>query len=140
MMLSQARLTLYLPLTFFALPLALSNNLSQPLALLLLLPFVVYAARGFTRALPLLALVIASSVLQVLVSSGANISLYQFLRSGIPFSILCCCWPGTAMCWPMWKKSRWPIASTTGASSNASSTSSPLASCCRSACMAWAST
>ncbi|TKJ70794.1 hypothetical protein PspCFBP13509_30775 [Pseudomonas sp. CFBP13509] len=85
MMLSQARLTLYLPLTFFALPLALSNNLSQPLALLLLLPFVVYAARGFTRALPLLALVVASSVLQVLVSSGAKISLYQFLRSGIPF-------------------------------------------------------
>lgn len=85
MMLSQARLTLYLPLTFFALPLALSNNLSQPVALLLLLPFVVYAARGFTRALPLLALVVASSVLQVLVSSGANISLYQFLRSGIPF-------------------------------------------------------
>lgn len=85
MMLSQARLTLYLPLTFFALPLALSNNLSQPLALLLLLPFVVYAARGFTRALPLLALVIGSSVLQVLVSSGAKISLYQFLRSGIPF-------------------------------------------------------
>ncbi len=85
MMLSQARLTLYLPLTFFALPLALSNNLSQPLALLLLLPFVVYAARGFTRAVPLLALVVASSVLQVLVSSGAKISLYQFLRSGIPF-------------------------------------------------------
>ncbi|WP_053128202.1 O-antigen ligase family protein [Pseudomonas sp. MIACH] len=85
MMLSQARLTLYLPLTFFALPLALSNNLSQPLALLLLLPFVVYAARGFTRALPLLALVVASSVLQVLLSSGAKISLYQFLRSGIPF-------------------------------------------------------
>lgn len=85
MMLSQARLTLYLPLTFFALPLALSNNLSQPVALLLLLPFVVYAARGFTRALPLLALVVASSVLQVLVSSGAKISLYQFLRSGIPF-------------------------------------------------------
>lgn len=85
MMLSQARLTLYLPLTFFALPLALSNNLSQPLALLLLLPFVVYAARGFTRALPLLALVIGSSVVQVLVSSGAKISLYQFLRSGIPF-------------------------------------------------------
>ena len=85
MMLSQARLTLYLPLTFFALPLALSNNLSQPLALLLLLPFVVYAARGFTRALPLLTLVIGSSVLQVLVSSGAKISLYQFLRSGIPF-------------------------------------------------------
>ncbi|WP_339467265.1 O-antigen ligase family protein [Pseudomonas sp. EL_65y_Pfl1_R83] len=85
MMLSQARLTLYLPLTFFALPLALSNNLSQPLALLLLLPFVVYAARGFTRALPLMALVIGSSVLQVLVSSGAKISLYQFLRSGIPF-------------------------------------------------------
>lgn len=85
MMLSQARLTLYLPLTFFALPLALSNNLSQPLALLLLLPFVVYAARGFTRALPLLALVVASSVLQVLLSGGAKISLYQFLRSGIPF-------------------------------------------------------
>lgn len=85
MMLSQARLTLYLPLTFFAVPLALSNNLSQPLALLLLLPFVVYAMRGFTRALPLLALVVASSVLQVLVSSGAKISLYQFLRSGIPF-------------------------------------------------------
>lgn len=85
MMLSQARLTLYLPLTFFALPLALSNNLSQPLALLLLLPFVVYATRGFTRALPLLTLVIGSSVLQVLVSSGAKISLYQFLRSGIPF-------------------------------------------------------
>jgi hypothetical protein len=85
MMLSQARLTLYLPLTFFAVPLALSNNLSQPLALLLLLPFVVYGLRGFTRALPLLALVVASSVLQVLVSSGAKISLYQFLRSGIPF-------------------------------------------------------
>lgn len=85
MMLSQARLTLYLPLTFFALPLALSNNLSQPLALLLLLPFVVYAARGFTHALPLLTLVIGSSVSQVLVSSGAKISLYQFLRSGIPF-------------------------------------------------------
>ncbi|MFN3355600.1 MAG: hypothetical protein ACK418_06265, partial [Pseudomonas sp.] len=85
MMLSQARLTLYLPLSFFALPLALSNNLSQPLALLLLLPFVVYAGRGVTRALPLLALVVASSVLQVLVSSGAKISLYQFLRSGIPF-------------------------------------------------------
>lgn len=85
MMLSQARLTLYLPLTFFALPLALSNNLSQPLALLLLLPFVVYGLRGLTRALPLLALVVASSVLQVLVSSGAKISLYQFLRSGIPF-------------------------------------------------------
>ncbi|WP_431702944.1 O-antigen ligase family protein [Pseudomonas sp. BR20] len=85
MMLSQARLTLYLPLTFFALPLALSNNLSQPLAMLLLVPFVVYAARGFTRALPLLALVVASSVLQVLLSSGAKISLYQFLRSGIPF-------------------------------------------------------
>ena len=85
MMLSQARLTLYLPLTFFAVPLALSNNLSQPLALLLLLPFVVYGLRGFTRALPLLALVVASSALQVLVSSGAKISLYQFLRSGIPF-------------------------------------------------------
>ncbi|QHF45376.1 hypothetical protein PspS35_16855 [Pseudomonas sp. S35] len=85
MMLSQARLTLYLPLSFFALPLALSNNLSQPLALLLLLPFVVYGLRGFGRALPLLALVIAASVLQVLVSSGAKISLYQFLRSGIPF-------------------------------------------------------
>ncbi|WP_449102384.1 O-antigen ligase family protein [Pseudomonas extremaustralis] len=85
MMLSQARLTLYLPLTFFALPMALSNNLSQPLALLLLMPFVVYAARGFTRASALLALVVASSVLQVLVSSGAKISLYQFLRSGIPF-------------------------------------------------------
>jgi len=85
MMLSQARLTLYLPLTFFAVPLALSNNLSQPLALLLLLPFVVYGLRGFTRALPLLALVVASSLLQVLVSSGAKISLYQFLRSGIPF-------------------------------------------------------
>ncbi|MDF3136527.1 O-antigen ligase family protein [Pseudomonas extremaustralis] len=85
MMLSQARLTLYLPLTFFALPMALSNNLSQPLALLLLMPFVVYAARGFTRASALLALVVASSALQVLVSSGAKISLYQFLRSGIPF-------------------------------------------------------
>lgn len=85
MMLSQARLTLYLPLTFFALPMALSNNLSQPLALLLLMPFVVYAARGFTRASALLALVVASSVLQVLVSSSAKISLYQFLRSGIPF-------------------------------------------------------
>ena len=85
MTLSQARLTLYLPLTFFALPLALSNNLSQPLALLLLLPFVVYAARGFTRAAALLALVVGSSVLQVLVSSGSKISLYQFLRSGIPF-------------------------------------------------------
>lgn len=85
MMLSQARLTLYLPLMFFALPMALSNNLSQPLALLLLMPFVVYAARGFTRASALLALVVASSVLQVLVSSGAKISLYQFLRSGIPF-------------------------------------------------------
>lgn len=85
MMLSQARLTLYLPLTFFALPLALSNNLSQPLALLLLMPLAVYAARGLSRAAPLLALVIASSVLQVLLSSGAKISLYQFLRSGIPF-------------------------------------------------------
>lgn len=85
MTLSQARLTLYLPLTFFALPLALSNNLSQPLALLLLLPFVVYAARGFTRAAALLSLVVGASVLQVLVSSGSKISLYQFLRSGIPF-------------------------------------------------------
>lgn len=85
MMLSQARLTLYLPLTFFALPLALSNNLSQPLALLLLAPFVLYALRGFSRAAPLLALVVGASVLQVLLSSGAKISLYQFLRSGIPF-------------------------------------------------------
>lgn len=85
MMLSQARLTLYLPLTFFALPLALSNNLSQPLALLLLAPFVLYALRGFSRAAALLALVIGASVLQVLLTSGAKISLYQFLRSGIPF-------------------------------------------------------
>ncbi|WP_135290369.1 O-antigen ligase family protein [Pseudomonas kairouanensis] len=85
MMLSQARLTLYLPLTFFALPLALSNNLSQPLALLLLAPFVLYALRGFRRAAALLALVIGASVLQVLLTSGTKISLYQFLRSGIPF-------------------------------------------------------
>lgn len=85
MTLSQARLTLYLPLTFFALPLALSNNLSQPLALLLLAPFVLHALRGFSRAAALLAWVIGASVLQVLLTSGAKISLYQFLRSGIPF-------------------------------------------------------
>lgn len=85
MMLSQARLTLYLPLTFFALPLALSNNLSQPLALLLLAPFVLHALSGFRRAAALLSLVVGASVLQVLLTSSAKISLYQFLRSGIPF-------------------------------------------------------
>ncbi|MDB5058417.1 MAG: hypothetical protein JWO59_1889, partial [Chloroflexi bacterium] len=79
----------FLPaLIVFGIPMGLGNNSAQPLALALMLPYLFYAM----RALPLI-LVMAVWLIIVTASSGMQsdsdtASLYQALRSGIPFGCL----------------------------------------------------
>lgn len=88
MKLPKVFLGVLLPLVVFAIPLALGNRLSQPVALVLLLPLLFWSRAGLRLVGPFLLVVLCVSAVQAYLSREGY-SLYQFLRSGIPFAFLC---------------------------------------------------
>lgn len=83
------RTHLLVALGFFGLPLGFGNNLAQPAALLLITPIIITLVREAWRAIPILALVVASSIYNTITYPNLEHSLYQFIRTGIPFAFLC---------------------------------------------------
>ncbi len=90
--LSNAKLSYFLvliPLIFFALPMGFGNSQTQPLALLLLMPFVFYARKSFPVIAIYFLCIAANSAYNALSDPLREYSIYQFFRSGIPFLFFC---------------------------------------------------
>jgi hypothetical protein len=76
---------MFLSLLFFAMPMGLGNELIQPIASVLLLPFLFPARRDAFVASVYIAAVIGVSLYQGLSSDIQQFSLYQCVRTGLPF-------------------------------------------------------
>ncbi|EWS66205.1 hypothetical protein Y695_00527 [Hydrogenophaga sp. T4] len=85
MKISKSAMRVSLPIVFFGIPFGLGNNLAQPIAMLLLLPLVWDARRHIVSTLPFTMMIIIVSTYQAMVSEDGH-SIYQALRSGIPFA------------------------------------------------------
>lgn len=75
-----------LPLVIFAIPAGLGNNIVQPVSAVLFVPYIYVSIRHAWGSVYLLSIVIISSVISYLVSFEH--SIYQSLRSGLPFMYL----------------------------------------------------
>jgi len=87
----KAYIKLTLPLWVAALPLGLSNSLSQPLSAILLLPLiaVAFALKRSKIATLLLLLAITVTAIRITASAAHEYSIYQMVRSGLPFLYIC---------------------------------------------------
>jgi len=81
--------TLCAPLVFFAAPMGMGSYISQPLAGVILLPWLFVARRKLLFPLLFLALIAAVSAHQALSSAEREFSIFQFVRAGAPFFFGC---------------------------------------------------
>ena len=79
-----SRFLMFYPFLVFAIPLGLGNETMQPISALVLLPHFVYCARRCLPALFFFAFVTFNSMLHACCDKAAEVSFYQFLRSGLP--------------------------------------------------------
>eukprot|EP01035_Chromulina_nebulosa_P019690 gene19690-25610_t len=78
----------FVALVFFALPLGLGNAVAQPIAMILLLPFLLRARAGWMPGILIAVGVATVSLIRASSDAGLAHSPWQFVRSGVPFIYL----------------------------------------------------